>query len=124
MGIEGYSMNNRFLFIIGCVLLVAATAANAAGDCIKNQDGDVVCGKGQCAIDQYGKVFCAKAGGGAMKDSYGDVKCGVGLCATDDLGQIKCSQKAGGGAATDSYGKVKCLGGCQSASPRLCEIAR
>ena len=117
-------MNNRFLFIIGCLLLVAATAANAAGDCIKNQDGDVVCGKGQCAIDQYGKVFCAKEGGGALRDREGNVKCGIGFCATDDMGQVHCSTTPGGGAATDSYGKVKCLGTCQAASQRLCEVAR
>jgi hypothetical protein len=73
-------MKNRFL--IGCFLTLAAcTQVNAAGDCIKNQDGNVVCGKGQCATDQYGKVFCAKEGGGAMRDQYGDVKCGVGYCA-------------------------------------------
>jgi len=124
MGIEGYSMNNRFLFLIGCLLLVAATAANAAGDCIKNQDGDVVCGKGQCAIDQYGKVFCAKEGGGAIRDQYGNVKCGVGYCAKDDLGDIHCAKQQGGGATTDSYGKVKCLGGCQSGAQQRCEVAR
>jgi hypothetical protein len=83
-----------------------------------------VCGEGQCATDQYGKVFCAKAGGGAIRDQYGDVRCGVGQCATDDLGQIKCSMKAGGGATTSSNGKVKCLGGCQSASQRHCDLAR
>ena len=124
MRIEGYSMNNRLLFLIGCLLLVAATAANAAGDCIKNQDGDVVCGKGQCAIDQYGKVFCAKEGGGAIRDQYGNVKCGVGYCAKDDLGDIHCARQPGGGATTDSYGKVKCLGGCQSGAQQRCEVAR
>jgi len=59
-----------------------------------------------------------------MGDQFGDVKWGVGYCATDDLGQIKCSRNPGGGAATDSYGKVKCLGGCQSATQQLCEVAR
>jgi len=118
------SFSSSLFVLMGCFVSLTVSTQIHAGDCIKNQDGNVVCGEGQCAVDQYGKVFCAKAGGGAMKDSYGDVKCGVGLCATDDLGQIKCSQKAGGGAATDSYGKVKCLGGCQSASPRLCEVAR
>jgi hypothetical protein len=121
--IEGSSMKIRFL--IGCFLtLTACTEVNAAGDCIKNQDGNVVCGKGQCATDQYGKVFCAKEGGGAMRDQYGNVKCGVGYCATDEHGQLKCSTKQGGGATTASNGKVKCLGGCQSAKTQLCEVAR
>ena len=109
--------------IVGCFLLLAGgTQANAA-DCIKNQDGNVVCGGGQCAADQYGKVFCAKAGGGAARDQDGNVKCGVGYCAKDDMGRMKCSTKPGGGAATDSNGKVKCVGGCQSARRQLCEAA-
>jgi hypothetical protein len=112
------------IFLVGCFLILAVgTQANAA-DCIKDQYGNVTCGKGQCATDQSGKVFCARDGGGAMRDQYGDVKCGVGYCATDDLGQIKCSRKPGGGAATDSYGKVKCLGGCESATQQLCEVPR
>jgi hypothetical protein len=110
--------------LIGCLLMLVAATQADAGDCIKNQDGNVVCGEGQCAMDQYGKVFCAKAGGGAVRDRNGDVKCGVGFCAPDDLGQIKCSTKPGGSAATDSNGKVKCLGGCQNARPQLCGVAR
>ena len=114
-------VKNRFL--IGCFLAFASTAVNA-GDCIKNQDGNVVCGKGQCATDQYGKVFCAKEGGGAKRDRNGDVKCGVGYCAADDMGELRCSTKPGGGATTDSNGKVKCLGGCQRATQQRCEAAR
>ena len=92
-------MKNRLL--VGCFLtLAASTLVNAAGDCIKNQDGNVVCGKGQCATDQDSKVFCAKEGGGAMTDEYGKVRCGLGYCATDDMGKIRCSRKAGGGAMT------------------------
>jgi hypothetical protein len=108
---------------IGCFLMLTGGAHANAADCIKNQDGNVVCGGGQCATDQYGKVFCAKAGGGATKDQDGHVKCGVGLCAKDDLGQVKCSTKPGGGAAIDSNGKVKCLGGCQSAKQQFCVAA-
>jgi hypothetical protein len=120
--IEGSSMNSRFL--IGCFLILAASAQVNAADCIKNQDGNVVCGKGQCAMDQYGKVFCAKEGGGAVRDSSGNVQCGVGHCAADDGGRIRCSTKPGGGATIDSSGKVKCLGGCKSATQQLCEVAR
>ena len=111
-------------FIIGYFLTLAACAPVNAADCIKNQEGNVVCGKGRCETDQYGKVLCAKEGGGAIRDQYGEVKCGVGYCAKDDLGQIRCSTKPGGGAATDSSGKVKCLGGCQNATPQLCQEAR
>lgn len=120
-------MNNssvRAFVLVGCFAMLAAGAEVNAANCIKNQDGNVVCGEGQCALDQYGTVFCAKAGGGAMRDQYGNVKCGAGFCATDDMGQIKCSSKPGGSAATDSYGKVKCLGSCQSATEALCAVAR
>jgi hypothetical protein len=90
-------MKKRLL--IAC--FIALTAARAqCGDCIKNQDGNVVCRKGQCATDQYGKVLCAKEGGGAIRDQYGNVVCGMGNCAADDQGQVKCSNKPGGGAAT------------------------
>ena len=55
-------MKNRLA--IYCFIILAAaigTEANA-GDCIKDQHGNVVCGEGQCAADQYGMVFCASAG--------------------------------------------------------------
>lgn len=117
-------MKNRLA--IYCFIILAAaigTEANA-GDCIKDQHGNVVCGEGQCAADQYGMVFCASAGGGAMRDRYGVVRCGVGYCATDDEGQVKCSSEPGGGAAVDSNGKVNCLGTCQDAMPESCVPAR
>ena len=112
------------IFLMGCLMTLAVSTHVIAADCINDSDGNVVCGKGQCAADQHGKVFCAKEGGGAMKDQYGDVKCGVGHCAKDDLGVLKCSTTPGGGAATDSYGKVKCLGGCKDATKQLCEVGR
>jgi len=111
---------------VRCLLILAAligTEVNA-GDCIKDQHGNVVCGEGQCASDQYGMVFCAKAGGGAIRDRYGAVKCGVGYCATDDDGQVKCSSQPGGGAAVDSNGTVNCLGACQDAMPEFCAPGR
>ena len=110
--------------VVGAWLLLALIAPADAGDCIKDQYGNVVCGGGQCATDQYGKVLCAKAGGGAVKDRFGVVKCGIGFCATDDNGQVKCSTQAGGGAAIDSYGKVQCLGKCENATEGRCESAR
>jgi len=114
----------RSFLVIGCVFTLMVGASASAADCIKNPDGNVVCGEGQCAMDQYGKVLCAKAGGGAIRDQNGNVKCGVGFCAPDDTGEVKCSAKPGGGAAADSNGKVKCLGGCQTGSQQRCAPAR
>ena len=114
----------RIRFVVGCLVTLIAASDVMAADCITDSHGMVVCGKGQCAPDQYGKVFCAQEGGGAVKNRYGTVMCGVGYCAKDDLGDIHCARKPGGGATTDSYGKVKCLGGCQSGAPQRCEVAR
>jgi hypothetical protein len=121
---KGKHVNNRLA--VRCLLILAAligTEVNA-GDCIKDQHGNVVCGEGQCASDQYGMVFCAKAGGGAIRDRYGVVKCGAGYCAIDDEGQVMCSSQPGGGAAVDSNGKVNCLGTCQDAMAEFCVPAR
>ena len=104
------------------VALAAVTQVNA--DCIKDQYGKVVCGKGKCETDQYGKVICTQRDGGIMKDRYGNILCGVGYCAKDDTDEVWCSKEPGGGAATDSYGKVKCLGGCETGKTSLCEEAR
>jgi len=110
--------------LVCCFLALALGTRVDAADCIKNSDGNVVCGKGQCEMDQYGAVSCAKEGGGAIKDEYGNVKCGVGHCAKDDRGRIRCSTRPGGGAAMDSNGQVKCLGGCRDATQQLCEKPR
>jgi hypothetical protein len=111
-----------FLAAVVTGLLFAGSPAEA--DCIKNQYGKVVCGKGKCETDTYGKVFCAEAGGGAVKDKYGKVRCGIGYCAKDYLEQVWCSREPGGSAAVDSYGKVKCLGGCEVATSKLCQEAQ
>ena len=110
--------------VLGCFLILAFTSAVDAGDCVKDQYGNVVCGGGQCATDQYGSVLCAREGGGAIRDRNGVVKCGVGMCATDDNGRVMCSTHPGGGAAMDSFGKVKCLGACEAGRERRCEPAR
>jgi len=125
-GVRTTSQGNgvKALRVIGCLsILVFATAVNA-GDCVRDQYGNVVCGGGQCATDQYGKVLCARDGGGAIRDRFGVVRCGVGKCATDDNGRVMCSTQPGGGALKDSYGEVKCLGACAEGTEQRCEPAR
>lgn len=108
------------------ILLLAALlySISANADCVTNQSGNVVCGAGQCEIDQFGTVYCAEPGGGAIKDRNGNVQCGVGYCESDALGKIWCSKKSGGGAKIDSHGKVKCLGGCAAGAANLCQEAQ
>ena len=115
-------MNLRLL--AGCLLILGCAAIADAGDCIKDQYGNVVCGGGQCATDQYGSVRCAKEGGGALRDRFGVVKCGAGMCAIDDNGRVRCSTRPGGGAAMDAYGKVQCFGACEDGTEQRCETAR
>ena len=111
--------------VVSILFSVLAFTANGNADCVKDQHGNVVCGKGQCVADQYGKVFCAAAaGGGAMKDEFAKVFCGVGYCAIDDMNHVWCSKEPGGAAAVDSYGKVKCMGGCEAGSANLCQEAK
>src|SRR5215831_4976745 len=98
---KGNHMKSHFIARCSLILAVLIGMDVNAGDCLKDPNGNVVCGKGQCAMDQYGKVLCAKEGGGAVRDRYGNVKCGLGSCATDDLGQVKCSSQPGGGATVD-----------------------
>ena len=118
---KGAALNARIM--IGVIAaFVSVTQVNA--DCIKDQYGNVVCGKGQCATDTYGKVFCAQLGGGALQDGYGSVKCGVGNCERDAHGEVWCSIEQGGGASVDSYGKVVCQARCEAGTPQRCQGAR
>src|SRR4029453_16129200 len=61
-------MEKRTRFVTGCLVALIARSEVMAADCIRDSYGNVVCGKGQCAPDQYAEVFCAKEGGGAVKD--------------------------------------------------------
>ncbi len=116
---RSHNMKNLFTAVFLFVLAVDAHA-----DCIKDQNGHVVCGQGQCEADRLNKIYCANPGGGALKDQFGNVQCGAGYCANDRFGQVWCSKKPGGGAALDIYGNVKCLGGCEPGTPARCEEAQ
>lgn len=128
--VYGYGTANKlrvsYLKITMTAIMISALAYSfsANADCVNNQNGNVVCGNGQCEQDQYGKVFCAKPGGGAIKDLYANVLCGVGYCEKDILGQVWCSKVPGGSAAADSYGKVKCFGGCEAGTSDRCQEAK
>ena len=115
-------MTNRLIF--ACLVLLFACTEASAAECMQDQGGNVVCGRGQCARDPYGKVYCAPAGGGALADQYGTVKCGTGYCTRDEWGEVFCSRTRGGAAMVDTWGKPKCLGGCEAARPERCEAPR
>ena len=107
--------------LIACAFAVAIGAPALAGDCVRDSDGKVVCGRGTCQLDGYGNVYCAMEGGGAMREQYGKVVCGIGYCAADSTGRVKCSTRPGGVALIDINGNVQCAGGCRDGSAQFCE---
>ena len=111
-------------YVVAALLLVALTANADNSTCVKNQYGEVVCGKGECVADQYKKIFCGPQGGSAVKDRYGTVVCGVGQCVTSHFDQVWCSKEPGGGAVLDSLKEAQCLGGCERATAAYCEEAK
>jgi len=58
------------------ISVVCAPVTHA--DCLKNRDGEVMCGKGACEQDRKGEVLCTELGGGIVEDNNGDLYCGTG----------------------------------------------
>ena len=104
--------------------IAMVTCAIARADCFTDSKGNVVCGKGECDVDQRAKVWCAAAGGGVGRDQYGEVRCGTGKCIRDVSGKVWCSKEVGGGVAQDGYGVAKCLGGCEEGTKEKCQEAK
>ena len=101
-------------------LTLAFGFANA--DCMKNRDGDFICGKGQCQRDRYGKVLCsAFRNGSAVRTIDGRILCGKGDCVKTISGEVFCSTVLEGAAAKDTYGVPRCEGQCEPASADYCE---
>ena len=110
--------------VVACALALGLISPVFAYDCVRDNYGNLFCGRGDCVMDSYGKLHCAKKGGGVIRDQYGNVLCGVGYCAGDETGRLLCSTRPGGSVARDSYGKVVCEGGCRDAEAQLCEDLR
>lgn len=108
-----------------CLLfgLTVLAVNGVVADCKTDRFGDVYCGKGKCETDKEGKVYCSRYQfGDAVIDKYGNVICGKGRCLpSSDFNDYFCSRTDGGGAGVDHLGAVKCYGGCEKASPAMCE---
>ena len=101
-------------------LTLAAGAANA--DCMKNLNGEVICGKGECRRDLRGMVFCsAFRRGSAVRASDGMILCGKGDCVRTSSAEVYCSTVEEGTAVKDRYGHPRCEGRCEPASVDYCE---
>ena len=94
----------------------------AYGDCLKNLEGDVICGKGQCEKNRQGDIFCSRyEDGAAVRTRDGQILCGKGQCIKTSDGRVFCSTVERGSALTDLQGNAKCEGRCELASPLMCE---
>jgi hypothetical protein len=104
------------------VLLVCSTQVVFAA-CENDRFGVVYCGRGDCAQDKEGNVFCSRyLDGDALLDTHGNVVCGKGECLLSvKFNEISCSAVEGGGASLDRSGAVKCYGGCETATALMCE---
>ena len=112
-------MNRIFLPII--LLMTSPQIVLAA--CDTDRFGVVYCGRGDCAKDKEGNVFCSKYFyGDALTDKYGDVVCGKSQCLPSvKFKDFYCSTVEGGGTKLDRLGAVKCYGGCEKATSSMCE---
>ena len=106
--------------LVMAALIFVPCLANA--DCMRNSDGDVICGKGECRQDMYGVILCsAYRDGSAVKMSDGRILCGKGKCVKTMAGEVFCSSEPGGAALLDMHGVVHCDGQCEPASVNYCE---
>ncbi len=110
----------KFLILLG---LFAGFQQASWAACKADSTGTVICGRGDCATDTAGNVFCSKyLFGGAKVDELGNVVCGKGQCiASTKFKEHYCSAVESGGADIDRFGVVKCYGGCEPASALMCE---
>jgi hypothetical protein len=111
---------NRLILLF---ILLFISFKSVYADCDLDRNGVVVCGRGECAKDITGNVYCSKYQfGGARLDEHGSVVCGKGLClAGTKFKENYCSAVESGGADVDRFGVVKCYGGCELATSLMCE---
>jgi hypothetical protein len=115
---------NRLLRSVGipATVLLMLAGVPAAADCMKDSGGEVICGKGECQRDRYGRVRCSMfQDGAAVRDRHGEILCGRGQCVTTSRGEVYCSTVWRGAAEVDRYGVPRCEDRCEPASPDYCE---
>jgi hypothetical protein len=107
---------------LGIAALAVTTTFPAAADCMKDRDGNVICGRGACERSRYGRVSCSRyKDGAAVRTKEGEIICGKGQCVTTSRGEVFCSTVEGGSALKDRDGKVRCEGKCEEGSASNCE---
>lgn len=108
--------------IVSATIWLVFAAGTAGADCMKDQNGEFFCGKGQCQRDQSGMVLCsAFLNGGAVRNYRGQIVCGRGHCIETSKREVICSTEQEGGVLLDRFGRPRCQGQCEEASAELCE---
>jgi len=112
-------MYRIFLFLV----LLISFQYDVLAACDTDRFGVVYCGRGNCAQDKAGNIFCSKyLFGDALLDKYGSVVCGKGECLLSrKFDDAFCSAIESGGADRNLSGEIKCYGGCEKASALMCE---
>ena len=104
------------------LLFLLLMAGPAFADCMTDSSGVSVCGRGPCARDLSGEIYCAQHRyGAAVRDNRGKVVCGMGQCQKDLRGNIYCSIEPGGDVTRNTKGEIECFGGCELAAAEFCE---
>ena len=94
----------------GCLITASAGEDQSAGH--------------ECVSDAIGNQICPPPNGSIARDAIGNAVCGRGGCMKDAIGNWRCSSTPGGHAGHDAIGNVRCTGGCEAASPSICERLR
>lgn len=112
--------------LIHLTILLLMIQQNAFAACETDRFGVVYCGRGDCAQDKQGKIYCSRyLFGNALLDKHGNVVCGKGKCLpSTKFDDFYCSAVESGGAKLDRFGVVKCYGGCEQATALMCESVK
>lgn len=108
--------------IFSTAIGLAFVGSTAVADCMKNRNGEFICGKGGCQRDRSGVVLCsAFLNGSAVRNSHGEIVCGKGRCIENSKREIICSTEQEGDVQLDRFGRAHCQGQCEPASVDYCE---
>ncbi|WP_019101877.1 hypothetical protein [Chromobacterium haemolyticum] len=94
-----------------CVNLNGRSYCSEDGGIALVQRGQAMCGKGECAIDEFGNVLCSPYPGGGVVRANGVTYAGPGACLLSRDGNPYCAKQPRGSCQQDADGNVRCDGG-------------
>ena len=94
-----------------CINLNGRSYCSEDGGIALLQRGQAVCGKGECAIDEFGNALCSPYAGGGVVRAGGATYTGPGACVLSRDGNAYCAKQPRGSCQQDADGSVRCDGG-------------